>query len=788
MSARQGEPPRSLTAAPETKAALPTLVLPPVDVPAQLSAHEKKDFAPKPLRFALPHDLAITPASHGRWTTLPDGELWQLRLTSDGATDVNFGFETFQLPPGATLHLISFADDPVFYDGPYTAADHRKHGQFWSAPVPGGDVAVEIFVPTGKRDQLKLELSRVSTGFRDVFRRYGGNGLKGGQGSCNNDVVCPEGNGWRDEIRSVAAYTISGTDTCTGTLIMDTERSFRPWFLTAWHCSVTAGNAAQMVTIWNYEAPVCGTNSGGSRLETVSGATFRASRRDVDSGLVELSSTPPESFNVYYAGWDRSGNTPGGSVGIHHPRVAEKSISFNTDPLTTVNNCIGGGGSASHWEVNNWEDGTTEPGSSGSAIFDPDNKLVVGFLSGGSASCTSITSDCYGKFSEGWDNGGSDAENLAPWLDPNDTGVMMVPGANPTAFAIAATPEAAGVCAGESTTVTLDLTRSDPAFSETVTLSLLTPPAGIAGAFAPASLTAPGSSQLTLSASAAVAPDQYPLTVVGTGPSATANRALNLTVSAATPGQVTLTAPNDSETSLATIVSYTWTADANAASYLIEVATDAQFTNIVDSATVNTNSYESAVQLNPETSYFWRVTASNGCGSGTVSSTFSFATSASYCLSPNVSIPDNSSAGVNSDLVVGESGTITGMTLALQSDHTWPGDLVASLSHNSTTVTLMDRPGTTGTGNGCNRQGIDVVFDDSSATPVEGVCEAAPPAVSGTLAPEQPLSAFSGANINGTWRLNVSDNVGQDTGLIQSWCLNFSVETGEVPIFANGFE
>ena len=787
--ARFGEPPKSLSEGLLTsKADIATIELPAVDVERLLTVHQKKAYEAKPLRFAVPNELTVSPKSHGDWIDVKGGRIWQLRFTSENATDVNFGFTKFHLPEGAMLHVMSFADDPVYYDGPYTAKDNQDYRQFWSPPVPGGDVAVELYLPDGAINDLELELTRVSTGFRDIFKRYGGAGLLGKQGACNNDVVCPEGDPWRDEIRSVAAYTISGTDTCTGTLIMDADRTFTPWFLTAFHCGVTAGAAPQMVTIWNYESANCGDLSGGSRMQTVSGAIFRARRQDVDSGLVELSSEPPESFNVYYAGWDRSGSVPAGSVGIHHPGVDEKAISFNTDALTTVNNCIGGGGSNTHWEVNNWEDGTTEPGSSGSAIFDPSNKLVVGFLSGGTASCSSITSDCYGKFSEGWDNGGIDSLNLAPWLDPGDTGVMTVDGSNPSPFSITSNPTSIGICAGDDAVYALDIPQNDPMFMETVTLTTMNLPAGTSGVFTQDMVVPPGSSTLTVSNTGGVASGDYDFEVIGTAMSDTRNRMLSLTVNATTPGSVGLTAPADAAMGVSTAATYSWDADSGATSYLIEIASDSGFTDIVDSATVTDTTYESSIALLPETTYYWRVTAENGCGSGTPSNAFSFITANEYCFAPDTSIPDNNPAGGTAMAEILELASINSMTVSLVSNHTWPGDLIVTLSHNGTDVILMDRPGVPAGTFGCGQDGVDVTFDDASGTPVEGVCNGTSPGIGGVVAPEQMLGAFVGDNLNGTWELNISDNAGQDTGNIQEWCLSVDSTPISPFIFADGFE
>jgi hypothetical protein len=218
-------------------------------------------------------------------------------------------------------------------------------------------------------------------------------------------------------------------------MIMNTRMNFRNFFLTADHCAVTANNDHTVVVYWNYESPVCGWLSGGSLAQNQRGATLRASKGDVDVCLIELDDDPDPEFNVYYAGWDRSGIPPAGSVGIHHPNGDEKAISYNDDALTTIDSCIGAG-SDTHWEVDDWENGTTEPGSSGSGLWDPDTHLLVGTLSGGSASCTvPWGEDCYGKFSVAWDSGATPTTRLKDWLDPENTGAVSVPGSYPVAIA-----------------------------------------------------------------------------------------------------------------------------------------------------------------------------------------------------------------------------------------------------------------------------------------------------------------------------------------------------------------
>jgi hypothetical protein len=378
---------------------------------------------PGPVRFAVAADVMITPNTHGTWEVLDDaGRLWRLRVTSPNATDLNFGFTRFRLPEGATLHLVSEHHD--YFQGPYGAADNRDHGELWTPVIPGDRAVIELYVPADPAFEPELVLGRIGRGYRDLFN---GTTDLAKQGSCNIDVVCPEGEPWRDEIQSVAVYSVNGIKTCTGSMIMDVPGSFRPFFLTAFHCDVSASNDQTVVTYWNYHSPTCGELGGGTLTQSVSGSTLVSRRWDNDFTLLELEGTPPQEFNVYWAGWDRrDDHTPQGAVSIHHPHADEKAISFNDDPLTITSSCIATGNPDTHWRVDNWEHGTTERGSSGSGLWDPCTRLLVGYLSGGEASCSNTDGfDCYGRFAVAWD-GATQGERLRDWLDPNNTGASTV--------------------------------------------------------------------------------------------------------------------------------------------------------------------------------------------------------------------------------------------------------------------------------------------------------------------------------------------------------------------------
>ena len=424
-------------------------MLPSIDAGALLAEDEQRR-DPNPLRYALPTPTWASPATHGTWEPVDGGRLWRLRVHSPGATDLNFAFTRYWLPRGATLHV--WVEEGGYYEGPYLASDNKEHGELWTPVVPGDRAVLELFVsdqtqpaaasprpeflsaPTGPTAGPELLLTQVGQGYRDLFK-----GRKDfvDAGACNNDVVCSGGgfswiNSWRDEIRSVAGYSTGGSIFCTGTLIMDVPGSFTPWFLTAYHCGITSTNDQSLVVYWNFESPTCGAQCCGDLSQNQTGSTLRARRQDVDSCLLELDNRPDSAYNVHYAGWDRTGNPPPGSVGIHHPNGDEKSISRNDNALTyRANACISGTGPNTHWDVDDWEDGTTEPGSSGSGLWDIGSNLLVGFLSGGIAACPDNNGwDCYGRFDVAWD-GSSSSNRLLDWLDPGNTGTNTVAGSDP---------------------------------------------------------------------------------------------------------------------------------------------------------------------------------------------------------------------------------------------------------------------------------------------------------------------------------------------------------------------
>lgn len=267
---------------------------------------------------------------------------------------------------------------------------------------------------------------------------------------------------------------------------------------------------------------------------------------------------------------------------------------------------------------------------------------------------------------------------------------------------------------------------------------------------------------------------------------------IDLNVVNSAPSATNLISPANTSNGInAAGLTYQWQNLSGASSYLIEVATTSDFSNIILSKTVGTNSYTATDTLTPETTYYWRVKASNLCGNGSVSNTYSFTTSENtpvgdMCFTFGNDIPDDLS-GFDAIANVTNLDTITNLKVSVKASHTWVGDLTMTLSHNGTSVLLMDQPDE----GGCEENNIDVTFSDGASVPVSNACQSNAPAISGDVIPESALSAFAGDTLNGSWTLNIVDQYPEeDFGTIDEFCLIPETSTSEVidPIFVSGFE
>lgn len=412
-----GGTPPGLTSLAKQLTEAPVATMPAVDVETLMAEDAARAASGEkgPYRFGFNHATDLGLDNSGAWSELPNGDrVWRLGIACPGAYSINFEFHDYLVPEGARVFVHNEAGQVL---GAFTAASNGGHPTMGVDLLPGDRITVEYVEPAYVQGQGRLRIGQVTHGYRDVFQMAKG---LGDSGSCNNNVICPEGDPWRDQIRSVAMMVVGGSGFCTGQLINNCAEDGTPYFLTANHC--LGGSTNNWVFRFNWESPSCNQNQNGPTNQSVTGATLKANSAGSDVALLQLNSTPPAGYNVYYSGWDRSGTASTSNVGIHHPSGDIKKITFDNHAATQAN-----WGGAQCWRIANWEDGTTEPGSSGSGLWNQNGHLI-GQLYGGQASCNNNVNDYYGRFDVSWNVLAPHLGSCGPVLngyDPSSPGLAI---------------------------------------------------------------------------------------------------------------------------------------------------------------------------------------------------------------------------------------------------------------------------------------------------------------------------------------------------------------------------
>ncbi len=404
-----------------------------------------------PPRFAVPEKVSITPARKGTWEDLGNGQMiWRLRVIGrEGTNSLNLGFTRYNMTPGGRLLL--YSTDGTQISRVFTAADNEAHGELWTPVVITSDLVVEVTLPKREMNALDLKLGWINQGYRGFGTISADSYNK--SGSCNLDVAClGSTDTWREEMRSVGVISTGGSTFCTGSLVNNTANDRKMFFMTANHCSINSGNAASLVVYWNYQNSFCrtpgSTQSGqagdGSLSQFHTGSFFRAAYSASDMTLVELDDPAVTAYNHFWSGWDRSTGdfTCTASVpcaSIHHPSTDEKRITYvTTNTATTSYSGTTSPGDGSHvwakWAVDPpgpyTIPGVTEPGSSGSPLYNSSGRFI-GQLHGGPSACGATgnnLSDYYGRFNVSWTGGGTSSTRLSNWLDAGGTGATTIAG------------------------------------------------------------------------------------------------------------------------------------------------------------------------------------------------------------------------------------------------------------------------------------------------------------------------------------------------------------------------
>ena len=361
-----------------------------------------------PVRIGVDRGLpggAVSAATHGQW--MRGGakpEVWNLRIEAPGAKMLRVHVSELDLPEGGVLlargEQLNFVE---MYDKP---------GGFWTVPTEGGFVEFQYQAPRPDAPAPTIVIDKVSHIYRtsplaqladDAFDTRVDE-------PCHEDVMCHTVDANARDAVGLMIWTFGGTFLCTGAILNDNDpNTYAAYFLTANHCISQQDEVNALTVYWLYQNVSCGgiTPPLGARPRSTGGTLLWTSNTN-DSTFMRLAEDVQDGQGM--AAWSTAALpvSNGDVYGIHHPAGEYKRYSYGK--TTTANpHCV----STSQFWYLDWFTGTTEGGSSGSPLFNP-NWEVVGQLLGscGAADCTSqaTTNIIYGKFDKTY-------PNVSGWLN-----------------------------------------------------------------------------------------------------------------------------------------------------------------------------------------------------------------------------------------------------------------------------------------------------------------------------------------------------------------------------------
>ena len=385
--------------------AVPTLVFPVPNANALREASESSSGG----RLEYGVELAVGRGleDSGRWDTIvATGEnVWRLELVSPGAISMGVVFRQFDLPPGAQVFLYHPLRRDVL--GAYTESTENPNGVLAVQPLRGDRVVIEYVEPPGTRERPELVVGSLVHDYLDLIVRIAREDVL--RASCLVDVNCPIGSTHQD-IKRAVIWMCGAGGCCSGSILNNTAEDQTPYMMVADHC----GDMTNGFFVFDYERTGCATGTS-SQSKSLSGATLLAStiQGQFDAQLYRLNQTIPASYKPFFAGWSLATPTSGPLWGISHPGGQPKKIQVDWQPPTVL---------TTKWSVE-FDMGAVQPGSSGSPLFDR-NERVIGTCSTGGGGCSSFSN--YGRFDKFYA-----LRNLGTLLDPRGWGLSGIDGFDP---------------------------------------------------------------------------------------------------------------------------------------------------------------------------------------------------------------------------------------------------------------------------------------------------------------------------------------------------------------------
>ena len=393
---------------------LSNVTLPAMDIQELISERTAENDTTLYSRFGKAYDQSFS-MQDGKWMEFGDGKIWSISFFASCAQSLNFVFSNVSLSDGAELYITN--NDKSFVFGPVVSADIPDSGIILSDIVPDSVAHIILYEPNGLGRVSSFQITKVIYGYRNISQQSSERSY-----TIICDIAClPEYDYYADGMGFL--LTADGEHYCSGALVMTTDYSFKPYFLTSIK-GATGGsiylNDTNRYNIENgmYKFHKRKTTCSGNAL-TTSISYYGASAKAYHPGsgflLTEIAHNLKSNTSLTWLGWDRSGITPQSEAFIFHTSDGVEKVFSSDNTMTT--------GSFTP-TIHYWELKSGDTYSYGSTLLNPNCRLI-GQLINTSYNAGSLYSIFY-KFCDAWHWNDDPNLNLFCWLDSLGTNQMLM--------------------------------------------------------------------------------------------------------------------------------------------------------------------------------------------------------------------------------------------------------------------------------------------------------------------------------------------------------------------------
>ena len=362
---------------------------------------------------------------------------WNYLIRGNGAIGLTLLFRNFHLPHGCKLAISNEDSTQVVV---FSEKDNNSKNILTVGMISGTTALLSYYEPANSTEHGRFEIFKIYQAYKKDHEFPENRPLAFGFGTslaCNININCLGTDSVKNIKRGTSRVMMvlkEGIGYCTGNLLNNTNQDGKPLVLTAFHCQ---DGYTPMYDFWkfdfNYESPDCLNPAKEPKANRLTGCVKRAGWRNTDFLLLELTSIIPDSFNVFFNGWDRSFSVPSGrTYFVHHPSGDIKKYSADDKGATSIYNF------PIQWNNNVTtpatyhfrlapSKGTFEVGSSGCGLYNSGRRFVGNFNGGDLNGCT-VSNAFFGRLAISWMGGGNDTTGLKKWLDPKNLGVQTLDG------------------------------------------------------------------------------------------------------------------------------------------------------------------------------------------------------------------------------------------------------------------------------------------------------------------------------------------------------------------------